>query len=76
MVSLLLYGYCVGVVSSRQLEKATYHSVPFRILSAGQHPDHDTIAAFRQRHLAALAGLFVQVLRLCQKAGLVQLGHP
>ena len=75
MVSLLLYGYCVGVVSSRQLEKATYHSVPFRILSAGQHPDHDTIAAFRQRHLAALAGLFVQVLRLCQKAGLVKLGH-
>ena len=75
MIGLLLYGYSVGVVSSRQIEKATYHSVPFRILSAGQHPDHDTIAAFRQRHLAALAGLFVQVLRLCQKAGLVQLGH-
>ena len=75
MVHLLLYGYCVGVVSSRQIEKATYHSVPFRILSAGQHPDHDTIATFRQRHLAALSGLFVQVLRLCQKAGLVKLGH-
>lgn len=75
MVNLLLYGYCVGVVSSRQIEKATYHSVPFRILSAGQHPDHDTIAAFRQRHLEALAGLFVQGLRLCQKAGLVKLGH-
>ena len=75
MVHLLLYGYGVGIVSSRQIEKATYHSVPFRILSAGQHSDHDTIATFRQRHLAALAGLFVQVLRLCQKAGLVKLGH-
>ena len=75
MVALLLYGYCVGLVSSRKMEQATYHSVPFRILSADQHPDHDTIASFRQRHLQALAGLFVQVLQLCQKAGLVKLGH-
>src|SRR4029077_19010488 len=51
MVGLLLYGYCVGVVSSRKLEKATHESVPFRVLAAGQHPDHDTIAAFRRRHL-------------------------
>jgi len=75
MVCLLLYGYCVGVVSSRKIEKATYESVPFRVLSADQHPDHDTIAEFRQRHLGALSRLFLQVLRLCQQAGLVKLGH-
>lgn len=75
MVSLLLYGYCVGIPSSRKIEQATYHSVPFRVLSANQHPDHDTIASFRHRHLSSLSELFVQVLRLCQKAGLVKLGH-
>lgn len=75
MVGLLLYGYCQGVASSRKIEKATYESVPFRVLAANQHPDHDTIAEFRRRHLSALSGLFVQVLHLCQKAGLVRLGH-
>jgi len=75
MVSLLLYGYCVGIPSSRKLERATHDSVSFRVLSANQHLDHDTIASFRQRHLSALSALFVQVLRLCQKAGLVKLGH-
>jgi transposase len=75
MVSLLLYSYCIGVTSSRKIEQATHHWVPFRILAANQHPDHDTIAEFRKRHLKALAGLFVEVLRLCQKAGLVKLGH-
>lgn len=75
MVALLLYAYCVGEPSSRKIERATYESVPFRVLAADQHPDHDTIAAFRHRHLEALAGLFVQVLRLCRKAGLVKLGH-
>jgi len=75
MVGLLLYGYCIGLASSRKIEQATYHSVPFRVLSANQHPDHDTIASFRQRHLKALSALFVQVLRLCQRAGLVKLGH-
>lgn len=75
MVSLLLYSYCIGVTSSRKIEQATYHSAPFRILAANQHPDHDSIADFRKRHLKALAGLFVEVLRLCQKAGLVKLGH-
>ena len=75
MVTLLLYGYCVGIPSSRKIERQTYDSVAFRVLTAGEHPDHDTIAAFRQTHLKQLAGLFVQVLRLCQKAGLVKLGH-
>jgi len=75
MVTLLIYAYAVGMPSSRKIEKATYHSIPFRVLTANQHPDHDTIADFRKRHLQSLAGLFVQVLRLCRKAGLVKLGH-
>jgi len=75
LVGLLVYGYCVGVTSSRKIEKATHESVPFRVLAADQHPDHATIAEFRRRHLEALARLFVQILRLCEKAGLVRLGH-
>jgi len=75
MVRLLLYAYCIGMPSSRKIEQATYYSVPFRVLCADNHPDHDTISEFRSRHLDALAGLFVNVLRLCQKAGLVKLGH-
>jgi len=75
MVRLLLYGYCVGVLSSRRIERATYEDVAFRYLAADQHPDHDTIAAFRQQHLAVLAQLFTQMLQLCDKAGLVKLGH-
>ncbi len=75
MVKLLLYAYCTGKPSSRKIERATYEDVAFRVLAADQHPDHDSIAEFRRRHLAALAGLFVQVLQLCQAAGLVKLGH-
>ena len=75
MVALLLYAYCVGMPSSRQIEKACKEAIPFRVLTANQHPDHDTIAEFRRRHLKALASLFVQGLHLCQKAGLVKLGH-
>jgi len=75
MVKLLIYGYCTGRMSSRKLEQATYDDVAFRVLSCNQHPDHDSIAAFRKRHLAALSGLFLQVLQLCQRAGLVRLGH-
>src|SRR5215203_1416454 len=75
LVGLLVYGYCVGVTSSRKIEKATYESVPFRVLAADQHPDHATIAEFRRRHLEALGRLFVQILQLCEKAGLVRLGH-
>jgi transposase len=75
MVRVLIYGYCRGVASSRRIERATYEDVAFRYLAADQHPDHDTIAAFRQEHLGPLARLFVQVLQLCQRAGLVKLGH-
>jgi transposase len=75
MVKLLLYAYCMGKPSSRKIERATYEDVAFRVLAADQHPDHDSLAEFRARHLAALAGLFVESLRLCQAAGLVKLGH-
>src|SRR5258706_14231313 len=74
LTRLLLYGYATGRTSSRRIEQATYDDVAFRYLAADQHPDHDTIAQFRQRHLKALAGLFAQALRLCQRAGLVKLG--
>ena len=75
LTRLLLYGYAIGESSSRRLEQATYDSVAFRYLAADQHPDHDTIANFRQQHLESLSRLFLQALRLCQKAGLVKLGH-
>jgi len=75
MTGLVLYAYCVGSPSSRKIERATYEAVPFRVLAANQHPDHDTICEFRKKHLAALSDLFVQVLELCREAGLVKLGH-
>jgi transposase len=75
MVKLLIYGYCIGKMSSRKLEQATYDDVAFRVLSCNQQPDHDSIAGFRKRHLQELGRLFVQVLQLCERAGLVKLGH-
>jgi transposase len=75
MVALLTYGYCVGVRSSRKLEQATWNDVGFRVISANQHPDHDTIAVFRRRHAQRLTELFVQVLRLAKKSGLIKMGH-
>lgn len=75
MLKLLVYGYCTGKPSSRRIERATWDEVAYRVLSADQHPDHDSIAEFRKRHLKVLSGLFLQVLKLCQKAGLVKLGH-
>lgn len=75
MVGLLLYGYCVGIVSSRRLEAATQNDIGFRVLCGGNNPDHSTISEFRKRFGQPLEGLFVQVLRLCQESGLVKLGH-
>jgi transposase len=75
MVKLLVYAYCVGKPSSRKIERATYDEVPYRVLSADQHPDHDSIAAFRKRHLQALALIFFQVLEMARQLGLVKLGH-
>jgi len=75
MVALLLYAYAVGVYSSRRMARACIERVDFMLIVAGDPPDFRTISDFRKRHLAALAGLFVQVLRLAETAGLVKLGH-
>jgi transposase len=75
MVALLLYGYCVGVRSSRQIEKKTHEDVAFRVLAAETHPDHVSISEFRRVHRERLAELFGQVFQLCREAGLVKLGH-
>jgi hypothetical protein len=72
---LLLYAYCVGTVSSRKIERACYEDLAFRVLTGNQQPDHSRISEFRRRNLDALKDLFVQILRLCQKAGMVSLGH-
>lgn len=75
IVKLLIYGYCIGKTSSRKIERATYDEVPFRVLAANQHPDHDTLAEFRKQHLTALAGLFQQILRMAGQMGMVKLGN-
>ena len=72
MVALLLYAYAVGVRSARGIERRLSEDVAFRVIAAHQVPDHATIARFRNRHEAALAGLFADVLALCAKAGLVR----
>jgi transposase len=75
LLKVLLYGYCVGVASSRRLEKATYEDVAARWLAADQHPHYTTLARFRRRSLPLLDQLFHQVLDLCKEAGLVKLGR-
>ncbi len=75
MVKALLYAYCVGVPSSRKIAKRLEEDIAFRVLAANNTPDFRTISDFRKDHLKALSSLFLQVLKLCQKAGLVKLGH-
>ena len=75
MVALLLYGYSRGLYSSRQLARACEERVDLMAVTGLNRPDFRTIAEFRKRHLVALSNLFVQVLRLCRAAGLVQFGH-
>jgi transposase len=75
MTLLLLYGYCTGVVSSRRIERACYEDLAFRVLTGNQQPDHSRVSEFRRRNLEALNKLFVLILRLCQEAGMVSLGH-
>jgi transposase len=74
MVALLLFAYCDGVRSSRQIERRCERDVAYRVVSGNLRPDHATIARFRVRHRQALAGVFTQVLRLCAQAGLLRVG--
>lgn len=75
MTALLLHGYASGIYSSRRIAKAAVERADFMMIVAGDPPDFRTISEFRRRHLQALAALFVQVLQLAEKAGLVKLGH-
>jgi len=74
LLGILVYGYATGVFSSRKLERASYDSVAFRFIAANQHPDHDTIAAFRRRFLPEIEGLFVQVLAVAREMGVLKMG--
>jgi transposase len=75
MTVLLIYAYCCGIHSSRKIAKACLERVDFMSIVGLDRPDFRTVAEFRKRHLKALSDLFVQVLLLCEKAGLVKLGH-
>ena len=74
MTALLLYSYCLGEQSSREIEKACEVDVAFRVVAGNGRPDHATICRFRQEHEDALKGLFLEVVRLCVKGGLVKPG--
>ena len=74
LLGILLYGYASGVFSSRKLERASYDSVASRFVAANEHPDHDTIAAFRRRFLPQVEALFVRVLLLAREMGVLKLG--
>ena len=75
LLGLIFYGYCTGVYSSRKIEAATYDSVAFRYISGDLHPDHDSIAAFRQRFLDQIEALFVEILIIAQSMGFVKVGN-
>lgn len=75
MTALIVYAYCVGVFSSRKIERATHEDVAMRVIAGGAHPFFTTVNEFRLVHRKALSGLFLQVLKLCARAGLKTVGH-
>src|ERR1035437_10175111 len=75
MLKLLLFAYSIGVASSREMERRCHTDVAFRWLSANAAPDYRSLSRFRRRHLVAVRAIFVQVLVLCAKVGLVKLGR-
>ena len=75
LLGLVFYGYATGVFSSRKIEKATYESIPFRFITGGLHPDHDTIANFRKTFLPQITDLFAQVLVIAHEMGLLKIGN-
>lgn len=74
LLGLLVYGYATRVFSSRAIERATYDSVAFRFIAGNEHPDHDTIAAFRKRFLGQIESLFIEVLQLARTMGMLKVG--
>jgi transposase len=75
LTKVLVYAYCVGVFSSRKIQRRLAEDVAFRVLAAGNAPDFRTIADFRQTHLPALRGFFEQVLRLARELGAPRVGR-
>jgi transposase len=75
MTKVLVYGYCVGVFSSRRIERRLEEDIAFRVLAADNHPNFRTISDFRKIHLQTLAGLFEQVLKIALEAGALQVGR-
>jgi transposase len=75
LTKVLVYGYCVGVFSSRRIQRRLLEDIPFRVLAAGNEPDFRTIADFRKRHLAALHGFFEQVLHMARDLGAARVGR-
>jgi transposase len=75
MTKLLVYGYCIGVFSSRRIQKRLREDIPFKVLAAGNEPDFRTISDFRKNHLEALQGLFEQVLEMALESGAMKLGR-
>jgi transposase len=74
MVSLIFYCLITGILSSRKMERATWESIPVRYITGNQHPDHDTIASFRNRMKDALDKIFLKVLLIAQEMGFLKLG--
>jgi len=75
MVKVLIYGYATGTFSSRKLARKLHEDVGFRMLAAGNFPEHRTLGEFRKKHLAEFQSLFEEVVRLARAAGLVKLGR-
>ena len=75
MTALLLYSYCCGIYASRRIAQACRERVDFMSIVALDPPDFRTVSEFRRRHLKSLGALFTQILHLCERAGLVKLGH-
>ncbi len=75
LTKVLVYGYCVGVFSSRRIQRRLLEDIPFRVLAAGNEPDFRTIADFRKTHLTALKGFFEQVLQVARDLGTLRVGR-
>jgi len=75
MTKVLVYGYCIGVFSSRRIERRLVEDIAFRVLAADNQPNFRTISDFRKIHLQTLAGLFEQVLKIALEAGAMKVGR-
>jgi len=75
MTKLLIYGYCIGLFSSRRIQQRVHEDIAFRVLAAGNAPNFRTISDFRKTHLATLESLFEQVLKIALEAGAMKLGR-